>query len=235
MTQPAEHCGHQPDPAIGRATECVLRPGHSGSHADHTGMRWWMRQHAEPGRRPTASTITDTQLEQLYAELDALKSIGRGYCPHCGRGDCSPTAAQWYEQQQRAERVEVERDRYRATWINARRRVKWARRSADSELHFTRGMWSDAVRDLNRYRTAWLSARERATAHREGTLRHVADRDAWKGWAKDAEGAIERVRRECDRIEAAVTGNPTSTDLAGGYLACLRHIRAALDEHQEQP
>ncbi|MEK9524056.1 hypothetical protein MIU24_32485 [Streptomyces venezuelae] len=46
MTQPtdrpAEHCGHQPDPVIGQPTECVLRPGHSGSHANETGMRWWM-------------------------------------------------------------------------------------------------------------------------------------------------------------------------------------------------
>lgn len=43
--QPAEHCGElaptfgligQPD----GGTECVLRPGHSGSHADEHGMRW---------------------------------------------------------------------------------------------------------------------------------------------------------------------------------------------------
>ncbi|MFZ3473129.1 hypothetical protein ACODT3_10655 [Streptomyces sp. 4.24] len=40
-TQPAEHCGtilrsiwDQPP------TECVLRPGHQGSHADHHGARW---------------------------------------------------------------------------------------------------------------------------------------------------------------------------------------------------
>ncbi|MFD6250571.1 hypothetical protein [Streptomyces roseolus] len=42
-TAPGEHCGHQPEPAIAGPTECVLRPGHSGSHADHTGMRWYMR------------------------------------------------------------------------------------------------------------------------------------------------------------------------------------------------
>ncbi|WP_329126160.1 hypothetical protein [Streptomyces sp. NBC_01353] len=53
--------------------------------------------------------------------------------------------------------------------------------------------------------------------------------------AERAEAAIERVRDECDRIEAAVHDNPTNPDVAGGYLACLRHIRAALDEHQEQP
>ncbi|MFF2773373.1 hypothetical protein ACFVU3_00550 [Streptomyces sp. NPDC058052] len=47
--------------------------------------------------------------------------------------------------------------------------------------------------------------------------------------AKKAEAAIARVRAECDRIESAVNDNPTNGDLIGGYLACLRHIRAALD------
>jgi hypothetical protein len=39
--------------------------------------------------------------------------------------------------------------------------------------------------------------------------------------------ALVRVLRECDRLERAVHDNPTSPDLAGGYLACLRHIREA--------
>ncbi|MFF1417603.1 hypothetical protein [Streptomyces sp. NPDC058280] len=53
-------------------------------------------------------------------------------------------------------------DRYRAAWESARRRAKWARRSMDSDLRFTRNMWGDALRDLYRYRLAWLSARRRA-------------------------------------------------------------------------
>ncbi|MFE2556007.1 hypothetical protein ACFXGT_08215 [Streptomyces sp. NPDC059352] len=83
MTQPtdrpAEHCGHQPDPAIGQPTECVLRPGHSGSHADHRGMRWWMAnlghtpisQDPAP-ERPGINHLTSDQLDQLYAERDML-------------------------------------------------------------------------------------------------------------------------------------------------------------------
>lgn len=74
MTPPAEHCGHQPDCTIGRPTECVLRPGHSGSHTDNTGMRWWMARLPEPARRPTASTITDEQLDRLNAERDRYRS-----------------------------------------------------------------------------------------------------------------------------------------------------------------
>jgi len=45
--------------------------------------------------------------EQAEAELTALKTITSGYCGHCGRGDCSPTADQWYEQRQRADRHEA--------------------------------------------------------------------------------------------------------------------------------
>jgi hypothetical protein len=45
--------------------------------------------------------------------------------------------------------------------------------------------------------------------------------------------ALVRVLRECDRIERAVHDNPTSPDLAGGYLACLRHIREAASGEQE--
>lgn len=47
------------------------------------------------------------------------------------------------------------------------------------------------------------------------------------------EAAVARVRATCDRIETAVRDNPTSPDLDGGYLACLGHIRAALDEPKE--
>lgn len=36
----------------------------------------------------------------------------------------------------------------------------------------------------DRYRSAWLSARQRAEAYGEGILRHVEDRDTWKGWER---------------------------------------------------
>ncbi|MFD7609680.1 hypothetical protein [Streptomyces sp. NPDC059828] len=45
---------------------------------------------------------------------------------------------------------------------------------------------------------------------------------------------LERVRAECDRIEAAVRANPTSPDFDGAYLAAIGHIRRALNP-QEQP
>jgi hypothetical protein len=40
---PVEYCGHlSPQTLLTTSpTECVLRPGHSGSHADDRGCRWW--------------------------------------------------------------------------------------------------------------------------------------------------------------------------------------------------
>lgn len=86
-------------------------------------------------------------------------------------------------------------------------------------------------------RQAHAERQARAAQPGRPTASTITDTQLDQLWARaerDA-AAIERVRAECDRIEAAVTDNPTSPDLAGGYIACLRHIRAALDEHQEQP
>ncbi|MFE3657242.1 hypothetical protein [Streptomyces sp. NPDC059165] len=35
----------------------------------------------------------------------ALREVTPGYCGHCGRGDCSPTADQWLTERRRAERL----------------------------------------------------------------------------------------------------------------------------------
>ncbi|MFJ9034859.1 hypothetical protein ACIRQP_41905 [Streptomyces sp. NPDC102274] len=137
-TAPVERCGELTPHLLAphRAPEeCVLHPGHSGSHADEHSTRWWScptsskaapvptpndnsikvidcwfpisQQRAEdaqlmhawiygaeaqsltsdpepdeddtpacgPGRRFTASTITDGALDELYARLDAIKAI----------------------------------------------------------------------------------------------------------------------------------------------------------------
>ena len=41
--EPREHCGDLKPPfsETTERTECVLRPGHQGSHADQHGTRWW--------------------------------------------------------------------------------------------------------------------------------------------------------------------------------------------------
>ncbi|MGW0034700.1 hypothetical protein ACWDXD_33405 [Streptomyces sp. NPDC003314] len=72
------------------------------------------RRLTEPAQlRHTADSITNDALTALYDELAALKTIATGYCGHCGRGDCSPTADQWLTQQQRAKRAEATLDAVR--------------------------------------------------------------------------------------------------------------------------
>ncbi|MEU3527527.1 hypothetical protein AB0E62_27275 [Streptomyces sp. NPDC038707] len=57
--------------------------------------------------RRTASTITDTELDQLYNALDTLRAVARGYCEHCGRGDATPPPEAYEEQRARAARAEA--------------------------------------------------------------------------------------------------------------------------------
>lgn len=57
--------------------------------------------------RHTADSITSDALDALYAQLDALRQVARGYCPACGRGDAAPTVTDWEQQKQRADRAEA--------------------------------------------------------------------------------------------------------------------------------
>ena len=64
--------------------------------------------------RKTIDQMTSDDLDQLHAEndrltaeLEALRQVARGYCPHCGRGDAAPTVDDWEQQKQRADRAEA--------------------------------------------------------------------------------------------------------------------------------
>lgn len=63
---------------------------------------------------PKAPQSQDAELTRLRAELATLRAVARGYCPHCGRGDCAPTVHDWEAERQRAEQAEAAIDRVRA-------------------------------------------------------------------------------------------------------------------------
>ncbi|MFK0124914.1 hypothetical protein ACIQSP_16555 [Streptomyces nigra] len=44
-------------------------------------------------------------LEAFRAVLEMEPGTGPGYCPHCGRGDCAPTADEFEQQRQRAQQL----------------------------------------------------------------------------------------------------------------------------------
>ncbi|MEU0659583.1 hypothetical protein [Streptomyces lavendulocolor] len=117
---------------------------------------------------------------EALAAVAALREIDRGYCPHCGRGDCSPTAAQWLQERQRADRAEADLA------------------EARNALAMQKGVSAD------------LRVESRARGDK-----------------------LDRVRAECERIEAAVRANPHDPDFDGAYLAAIGHIRAALDQQEQ--
>lgn len=83
--------------------------------------------------------------------------------------------------------------------------------------------WTDTAAQRDRYRSAWQSARQRAQAYGEGILRHVDDRDTWKGWmheqaarADRAEATSARVRAYCELLADAscrVAARETAQDV----------------------
>ncbi|MGW6395429.1 hypothetical protein ACWFR1_34175 [Streptomyces sp. NPDC055103] len=111
-----------------------------------------------------------------------------------------------------------------------------------TEWEHARSVWyahADAVlsvRDAEMERMKLLVAASSEDGQAVRMAAQYAERAIENGERADrAEAELAAVRDECDRIEAAVRGTPTSTDLTGGYLACLRHIRAVLDQHGQTP
>jgi hypothetical protein len=89
MTEPREHCGHlSPETGLSAVrTECVLRPGHSGSHADEVGCRWWPitdTPAAPAGPAPATDRAGVAAVRALHQPME------RGpftICAHCSGWD----------------------------------------------------------------------------------------------------------------------------------------------------
>ena len=63
--------------------------------------------------------MTSDALDALYAELEGLRQVARGYCPACGRGDTAPTVEHWEQQKQRADEAERQRDGISRMYLTA--------------------------------------------------------------------------------------------------------------------
>jgi hypothetical protein len=69
---PAERCGDVLTPVLGgESTECVLRPGHQGSHADEAGTRWRLTTPSAPADRDAVLREAAGQYERLLADIGA--------------------------------------------------------------------------------------------------------------------------------------------------------------------
>lgn len=77
-------------------------------------------------------SVRDAELARLRAELAKLRAVSRGYCPHCGRGDCAPRLEDWEHERARAEQAEAAIARVRE--IAERWRYVHDRKQASEEL-----------------------------------------------------------------------------------------------------
>lgn len=212
--------------------------------------------------------LTSDALDQLYARLataerEADEAVAAA--AHLARlvGKRSEKAEREAKRQQlRADLAETELRTLR-TGLRANGADPTQIQNLWAQIHLRNRQWREekqraerAEAERDRYRTCWHSARDRAQAHRDGTLRHVADRDTWMGWAKKAEKAVqywydaaverlerakqaeaarERVRRELTALERdAERLDAADKSFRDGYVDAVTRIRAALDEQQEQ-
>ena len=160
----------------------------------------------EPTGRRTASTITDTELDQLYAERDEL---GR-------EADRLFKAAA--EQHARAEQVEdLLRVAHETSNTSEAERARAVQRAERAEGELLRSV--NARETLCADRNAAEQRAERAEAERDalkGHLQYVLDYDG-PGHLHLVPGRWDADGSHCD------------------HCARLAQARAALDEHQEQP
>jgi hypothetical protein len=158
--------------------------------------------------RPTASTITDAQLDELYEQLERAQRVAMQAL------DDEPTPS-------------------RRTGL--RDEIANALEAADYSGNMRRGDLADAVMPVLYREWPWLRAEAEDAAElrrRIATLEHVAagNRRHVQLIVPDlerAEAAIERVRKLAARIRQGAPWTANDDDIAA-------HILAALDEPKEQ-
>jgi hypothetical protein len=81
---------------------------HSTPETDPARLRERLeRAHTEAAQLSGQIGDLKRELADRDEQLAALRTVARGYCPHCGRGDAGPTAEQW--EQMRRERDGINR------------------------------------------------------------------------------------------------------------------------------
>lgn len=56
-------------------------------------------------RTPAEADRLRAGVQQMRRDLAELRTVARGYCPHCGRGDAAPTVEDWDRERQRADQL----------------------------------------------------------------------------------------------------------------------------------
>ncbi|MFE9398630.1 hypothetical protein [Streptomyces flavidovirens] len=220
--QPIEHCGELP-PGLGLngaipSGECVLRPGHSGSHATDTGMRWWR---TTPNNPATGGDAADNCCACGKGPVVYRNYREQPFCGHCancacGANPCSKPAT-----------TDDLRDQYAAAIYERNNPTRrWADAHPDDLLAYAGD--ADAILAVRDTRVEELTARAEQ-AERRLDLAHQARR------AKEHQ--LDGIRRALCDTGAMRDDDPYShADLEDVIRqAAAADLKPALSDPQEQP
>lgn len=207
--------------------------------------------------RKTIDQMTSDDLDQLYDELAALRTVARGYCPTCGRGDAAPTVADWEEQKRRADNAEEgERRMLAQRQEMAEERYIWQERGDRAEAAITRvraiagwaiNGWSDLSpqKVLDAIDTENAPAATQATERDEFGLTHcprctdaVHDLKQHLTWCTETDGIDTAEPDTCRSVEVdgetiRVRGAGEFTDRDREFAAEI--VRAAKRKFEAEP
>ncbi|MFE4420364.1 hypothetical protein [Streptomyces sp. NPDC056817] len=120
----------------------------------------------------------DVDVDALLAELAAVRAERDAFCD---RVDTLTAVAKGNKRHVREMFLELQKARARVEELEDRNGCLLDQQAKDD------AEFAETLAERDRYRAAWQSARFRAQALAEGILRHVADRDTWKSWCKQAQ------------------------------------------------
>ncbi|MFJ3923046.1 hypothetical protein [Streptomyces sp. NPDC090022] len=192
---------------------------------------------------------TVTQLHAVLGQLLAGDCHDSGYCPHCGRGDAGPTADDYEQLRQRAERAEAEATAWAESDSADAAAGSYAHRAEQAEaalaaLH--EGEEPPPDENVQPTPAQWLWQWNRATpaqrldmagrvleAFTEASTCFLMDHKGERPRRQAAEAALDRVTAAVASFNGrGVLGDPNCWPIpTAGEV--LQAVRAALNDRQE--
>jgi hypothetical protein len=182
-----------------------------------------------------------TRLAEAEAQLAALRTVARGYCPECGRGDAGPTVEQWERERQRAETAE--KGLREAQWRrdDAERRVRVQRERAE-RAEAEAILLARTIAATSRQTVAQVLADVRAALDEPTPSTPAAqpdERQQLEDWRRKAVRRALRISKLEGTIQAitdlAAEEITARNDWGDGYRAAITDLQEVLREFGHLP
>lgn len=214
--QPVEHCGAQFPAFEGQPpTECVLRPGHQGSHANECDTRWIVK--ADAGYCPHCGRGDAGPTAEAYEEMRQR-----------ARKDAAASRESERQLQQQIDQQAKEIDRLRdeLAALHEGEEEPTSIRLSGHTVATWLWSWNRATPAQRLERAALIID----AGQRAGTCFQMAHERTIQRLRAD-QAAVARVRALADELESA----PAYGGLADGYEHAAHRIRATLESPKETP